>query len=517
MTLLTRRFAPLRPVARPHRLFVLVAVALATVPSVAPGAEQAPPRPNILFILTDDQGWPTLGCYGGKRVPTPNLDRLAAEGARFTGAYVMPQCTPTRAALLTGQHTARNGMWHVIPGYGTPFGRVREPAFRENLPREAFTLAKGLRAAGYATGMAGKWHLTNNADGNYGGLKPEAGAAYGFDVVAPPGPGSPGEGDKHVDYLTDRAIGFAERHADRPWFFYLAHHTVHGKVSAPEPLVAKYRAQGAPADGLHNATYLAALEHLDNSIGRLRAALEKLGQLERTLIVFLSDNGGVDLVYDKRYFSAADGAKPPLPTRLEVERREFSNAPLRMGKGSHYEGGIRVPCVVRWPGVTPPGLVSDVPVHVVDWLPTLLAAAGTRAPAGHVVDGHDLAPVLRGDAIAERALFWYLPFYELRWGATPAAIVRQGEWKLIEFFGDWFDPEGNYVPGARVELYHLGRDIGERRNLAVDEPERVRALRATLHAWLRSVPAEIPGPNSAHDPARQFLEVRTKPVPAPGR
>lgn len=500
-----------RPGARFFGLALVLAGVAASTIFAAELAGARERRPNLLFILTDDQGWPTLSCYGGRQVPTPNLDRLAAEGVRFTSAYVMPQCTPTRAALLTGQHTARNGMWHVIPWYGTPYGRLREPAFREHLARETFTLAKGLRAAGYATGTAGKWHLTNNADGNYGGLKPEAGAYYGFDHVATPGPGSPNEGDKHVDYLTDRAIEFAERHRDRPWFLYLAHHTVHGKVSAPVALVAKHRARGAPEDGLHNATYLAAIEHLDVSVGRLMAALDRQGQRENTMVVFLSDNGGIDVAYSARPFAEALGARPPTPARLEVERREFSNAPLRMGKGSHYEGGIRVPCLVRWPGVTPPGLVSDVPVHVVDWLPTLFAAAGAKAPAHHPLDGVDLAPVLRGGPGPERALLWYLPFYEVRWGATPAAIVREGDWKLIEFFGDWFDPDGRYVPGERVELYQLRDDIGERHDLAAREPARVQALREKLRAWLRSVPVDIPGPNPAFDPTRQLLEVRTKP------
>ena len=484
-------------------------VGAARTAHAAPGTE----RPNILFILTDDQGWPTLGCYGGRLVPTPHLDRLASEGMRFTDAYVMPQCTPTRAALLTGQHTARNRMWHVIPYYGTPFGRLREPVFREHLARETFTLAKGLRAAGYATGTAGKWHLTNNADGNYLGLKSEAGVHYGFDHVSPPGPGSQNEGDKHVGYLTDRALAFAEQNRERPWFFYLAHHTIHGKVSAPEPLVAKYRAGGAPETGLHNATYLAAIEHLDTSIGRLLQGLDRLGQRERTIVIFLSDNGGVDLAYAARPFGEPLAPGASTPTQLTVERYEYDNAPLRMGKGSHYEGGIRVPCLVRWPGVTPAGHVSDVPVHVVDWVPTLLAAAGGKPPGGdHPLDGIDLAPVLRGGRGPGRALFWYLPFYEVRWGATPAAIIREGDWKLIEFFGDWFDPQGRYVPGARVELYQLREDIGEQRDRAADEPARVRALQGKLHAWLRSVPAEIPGPNPDFDPRRQLLESRTKPA-----
>ncbi len=490
-----------------HWLALAIGCAVATLAADS-GAARARP-PNVLFILTDDQGWPTLSCYGGRHVATPHLDRLAAEGARFTDAYVMPQCTPTRAALLTGQHTARNGMWHVIPWYGTPRGRMREPAYRENLARETFTLAKGLRAAGYVTGIAGKWHLTHNPDGNYSGLKAEAAAHYGFDHVAPPGSQEQMVADRQVTHLTDQAIAFVERHRERPWFFYLAHHTTHSKVSAPEPHVAKYRERGAPETGLHNATYLAALEHLDDSVGRLLAALDRLGQREQTLVVFLSDNGGADIVYSARPFLDPAG---PTPTRLEVDRREFSNAPLRMGKGSHYEGGIRVPCLVRWPGVTPAGLVSAVPVHVTDWLPTLLAAAGTRAPADHPVDGIDLAPVLRGGRGPERALFWYLPFYEVRWGATPAAVMREGDWKLIEFFGDSFDPEGHYVPGRKLELYNLRDDLGERNDLAAREPARTEAMQKTLRAWLHAIPAEVPGPNPDFDPVQPLRETKIKPT-----
>jgi uncharacterized sulfatase len=250
--------------------------------------------PNILFILTDDLGCSALSCYGGKLVPTPHLDALAAEGTRFSDAYVMPQCTPTRAALLTGQHTARNRMWHVIPWYGTPFGRLREPRFQEHLPRSTYTIAKGLKAAGYATGIAGKWHLTTNADGDYVKLKPEAAAHYGFDFSAPVPQGSPNEGDKWVDYLTDQAIGFIKGNRSQPWFMYLAHHTVHGVVSAPAELVAKHRQLGAPEEGLHNATYLAAIGHLDRSIGRLMATLDELKLRDRTMVIFLSDNGGVN-------------------------------------------------------------------------------------------------------------------------------------------------------------------------------------------------------------------------------
>lgn len=469
-------------------------------------------QPNILFVLTDDEGWPTLGCYGNKRVPTPNLDRLAAEGMRFTDAYVMPQCTPTRAALLTGQHTARNGMWHVIGWYGYPWARLREPVFRESLSRDTFTIAKGLKTAGYATACIGKWHLTSNGDGNYLALKQEAAAHYGFDFAPnPPAPRYNQTGDKGVNWLTDQAIGFMERNRGQSWFAYLAHHTVHGPVVAPDELVAQYRARGAPETGLHNATYLAALEHMDRSIGRLMAKLDELKLRERTLVVFLSDNGGIYQAYDPRPFAESHSVKLPTPTQLTVQREEFSNAPLRAGKGSHYEGGIRVPCIVRWPGVVKPGAVSQTPVHVVDWMPTLLAAGGAKAPASHVQDGVSLVPLLRGGMLQPRPLFWYLPLYEVRWGGTPGAIIREGDFKLIEFFGDWFDPRGKLVPGPRLELYNLRQDIGETRDLAASQPEKAAALRAKLRAWLKSVPAEIPGPNPHFDESRQLLETRQKP------
>lgn len=491
-----------------HLLRVFLLLLAAAGGGTLHAAETAAGRPNILFILTDDQGWPTLGSYGNRLVPTPHLDRLAAEGMRFTAAYVMPQCTPTRAALLTGQHTARNGMWHVIPWYGYPWSRMEEIPFVESLPPSTFTLAKGLRAAGYATACLGKWHLSGNEDGGYVALKPVAADKFGFDFSpAPPDPKYHQTGDKGVDWLTDQALAFAGQQRDRPWFVYLAHHTIHGPVVAPQDLVAKYRARGAPETGLHNAVYLAAIEHFDHSIGRLMAGLERLGQRERTMMVFLTDNGGVDTVYQNQPVRADDGSLV-----LPIARREFSNAPLRAGKGSHYEGGIRVPCLVRWPGVVRAGSVNTTPVHVVDWLPTLLEVAGGRIPAGHVADGVSLVPVLRGGALPPRPLFWYLPFYELLWGATPAAIIRDGDFKLIEFFGDWFDPDGRYVPGHRIELFNLRDDLGETRNLAAAEPRRAAEMRERLRAWMKSIPVPVPGPNSRYDPKRELTVSRTKPT-----
>jgi uncharacterized sulfatase len=356
--------------------------------------------------------------------------------------------------------------------------------------------------------MAGKWHLTTNADGNYVALKPTAAPHYGFDFAAPPGPGSQNEGDKHVDYLTDHAIAFMREHRDRPWFFYLSHHTVHGKVSAPPALVAQHLGRGAPATGLHNATYLAAIEHLDNSIGRLLAAVDDLRLRERTVVVFLTDNGGVHQIYDVKPFNEGPGTA----TQLTVATEEFRNAPLRAGKGSPYEGGIRVPCLVRWPGVIAPATVAATPIHVVDWAPTLLATAAARPPADHPLDGTNLLPLLRGGSAPARPLYWHLPLYDLRWGATPCAVIRDGDWKLIDYFGDSFDATGRYRPGARVELFNLRTDLSEAHDLATAEPTRARELQTSLRTWLRSVGAEIPGPNPHHDPARPLKETRTKPV-----
>lgn len=469
------------------------------------GAESK--QPNILFILTDDQGWPTLGCYGSTQVPTPHLDRLAAEGARFADAYVMPQCTPTRAALLTGQHTARNGMWHVLPWYGSPWARVSEPAFREQLPREMPLLPNALRAAGYATGMAGKWHLNTNADGDYLSLNPEAGADYGFDFVAPRGPGSNNAGDKWVDHLTGQAIGFIREHREQPWFFYLAHHTLHSVVSAPEVLVEKHREAGASETGFFSATYLAAIEHMDNSVGRLMAALDEMKMRENTLVVFLSDNGGLDTNYLPPNFSndATDGSLP-----LRMKSQEFDNAPLRAGKGSPYEGGIRVPCIVRWPAQVKAAQVCNTPIHIVDWMPTLIAAANAPVPKSHTLDGVNLLPLMRGGSIATRPLYWYMPLYDLRWAATPCVVLRDGDWKLIEYFGDRFDDEPRYQAGQRSELYNLRDDLGETRDLAAVEVDRVETMRAQLQTWMNSIPAQILAANPHFDAARMLEETKTK-------
>ncbi len=475
------------------------------------GAPRLAAKPNIVLVLTDDQGWSTLSCYGNRHVSTPNLDRLAAEGIRFTEAYATPQCTPTRASLLTGQHTARNRMWHVIPWYGLPWAPVREPLFREQLPRGKFTLAQGLREAGYRTACFGKWHLTTGEDGSYVGLRAKAAHYYGFDEVSTPPLESKEirSGDKAVDRLTDDAIAFMRRNRDRPFFCYLAHHTLHGPVVAPEKLVEKYLARGYPEQGVFNATYLAAIEHLDRAMGRLLASVDELGIREETVVIFLSDNGGVHT----RYALPPPRLDEDHPPRLSIDQRQFDNAPLRAGKGSPYEGGLRVPLIVRWPGRISPGQVRDVPVHIVDVMPTLLDIAGHEINSEHHLDGESWLPLWSEEASfpLERPLFWYMPLYDLRWGATPCAVVRQGDFKLIEYFGDYFDTEGQYHLGSHAELYNLRTDLGERNNLAEAMPERTAELQERLTAWLNEMKAEIPNTNPWFTRDKAFQETREKP------
>ncbi|MBL8211430.1 MAG: sulfatase [Bryobacterales bacterium] len=468
-------------------------------------------KPNVLLILMDDMASRTLSCYGNPHVETPHLDQLAREGMRFTQAYVTPQCTPTRATLLTGQYTARNKMWHVIPWYGAPWGRVAEPAYAEQLPRSTCTLAKGMRTAGYRTACFGKWHLSTNADGGYPSLKPEAAPAFGFDEGLAQMPKDIMAHDRGVDMLSDKAVDFIERYKDRPWFCYLSHHAIHRVLAAPPTLVAKYKAKGFPDKGLNNATLLASMEHLDTGIGRVLKCLDDLNLRQNTVVIFLTDNGGIYESYNPKPVRAAKGE-----WHIQPADSEFESTPLRAGKGFAYEGGIRVPLIVRWPGKVKAGTVEHTPVHAVDLLPTLLDIAGAKAPASHTVDGVSLTRLWQGRAkLPSRAFFWYMPLYDLRWLGTPCAVIRDGDYKLIESFGDYVDTQPNqpavYRTGQRLELYNLKEDIGETRNLAASQPQRAQAMQRRLHAWIESCGSPVPGLNTHYDESRPLEETRVKP------
>ena len=437
-------------------------------------------KPNILFILMDDLGWSAISSYGNTHVQTTNIDRLAEEGMRFTDAYVTPQCTPTRAVIMTGQHTANNRMWHVTPRYYFPYQTLKEPEYLEDLPRETFTIGKALKQQGYKTAIFGKWHLNvYGEDGYYTRLFEKNAHHYGFDVVDPMT--DPSEyhqiSDKGVDFLTDQAISFMEENRDDPFFIYLSHHTIHGPILAPDSLVQKYLDLGYPETGINHAAYLASVEHFDLSIGRLMEKLDELGIADKTLVIFTSDNGGVDTYFD--------------------------NAPLRYGKGSPYEGGIRVPFIVRWPGSIPHGKVEQTPIHAIDFYPTLLEIAGGKPAEYEHLDGISLLPTLKGEGeIVRESLKWYMPLYDpltySQWATTPAAVIRKGDYKLLKFFGDYTDISSGkkrQVQGKRLELYNLKEDIGESQNLVDLEPAMTSALEAELDAWIASTGAGLPTPN----------------------
>ena len=465
--------------------------------AVASAAAAEPP--NVLVVLVDDMGWPAPACYGNRHVATPHMDRLAAEGMRFTQAYAESVCSPTRAALLSGRWPARTGMTKVVNDKAWPHARMATPPARKRLPPEWPTLPKMLREAGYVTGLAGKWHV---GDGYAAGpLRRRRGAehfdAYGFDEVAETNEGKAADkaADKAVGALTDDAIGFLTRHRDdKPWFFLLSHFTVHTPLRVPEDAVARQVAKGYPktatpwADPRQapTADYLAMLDVLDRSVGRLLDALDETGQADDTLLVFVSDNGGLTRMAD--------------------------NAPLRLGKGAPYEGGIRVPMLVRWPGRVAAGSRCDEPVHVIDLYPTLREAAGGRTPRDRPLDGVSLLPVLAGsDRLPRDTLFWHMPHYAPSYARTPCAVVRAGDWKLVHHFGDWLEPSGPAAnnrtwgtlhPQPKTELFHLVDDPGETRDLADRHPERVRDLRARLDAWLTDTGAALPTVNPAFEPRR---------------
>lgn len=438
-------------------------------------AAAAERRPNFIFILVDDLGWTDLGVQGSKFYETPNLDRLASQGMRFTQAYsACTVCSPTRAALMTGKYPARLHITDWIKGHVRPFAKLKVPDWTMHLPLEETTIAEVLQRAGYATASIGKWHLggpeffpeQHGFDENIGGCDKGSPPSYFSPYKIPTLKDGP-PGEFLSDRLTDEAVKFIERYKARPFFVYLPHYAVHTPLMGKSIVVVKYERKASAANPQHHATYAALVESVDESVGRLMARLDELGLTENTVIVFTSDNGGL------------------------VLREITSNLPLRAGKGSAYEGGVRVPFIVKWPGVATPGSVCDTPVITPDFFPTMLDIAGLPAPAPGTVDGKSLVPLLKQTGGLNRdTIYWHYPHYHPG-GATPYSAIRQGDFKLIEFFED-----------NHVELYNLLKDVGETTDLAVELPERTKALREKLHAWRNQVGAQLPTANPDADPQR---------------
>lgn len=434
-------------------------------------------RPNIVLILIDDMGWSDLACYGNRFNETPNLNRLAEEGVRFTDAYAScPVCSPTRAAIQSGQYQVRFGLSDFIAGHWRPFEKLDTPRTTTFMPAEIVTIGEALAAAGYKTGYFGKWHL---------GGKPEHlahGQGYAEVIETRGGHFAPGfaalpkqdipKGTYLADFLTDKTCEFIRKHrGDGPFFVQLSHFAVHIPLGARQAKVEKYRDKPRPPEGVNNPVYAAMVEHVDDSVGRIMQTLEELGLDENTLVVFTSDNGGLY----RRY----DGGGEICTT----------NAPLRGEKGSLFEGGIRVPLIIRRAGHAKAGATCVEPVISMDFYPTFLAAAGADAP-DQTLDGESLLPLLADPAapLSRDAVYFHYPHYH---HSRPAGVIRMGDWKLIEFFD-----------ADAPKLYNLAEDLGETTDLAAKHPDRARTMLAKLAAWHEQVGAKLPVANPKYDPAK---------------
>lgn len=443
---------------------------------------------NVVFILVDDLGWADLSCYGSKFHKTPNLDRLAASGMRFTDAYAAcPVCSPTRAAIMTGQHPARVGITDWIPGQSPSNRKLLSNVDLDALPLKQITLAEALQKHNYKTFFAGKWHL-----GSDGALPQDQGFEInkgGHHKGSPPGGyyspyknpqlESGPAGEYLPDRLTSESISFLKNVGDDRFLLYLSFYTVHTPIQADKQSLVQFQTAArslgpAPAarkerDGFtrmrqDRPDYASMVAGMDRNVGRLLDALEDRGLADSTAVFFTSDNGGL--------------------STLKRRNSPTCNLPLRAGKGWCYEGGIRVPLIVRVPGVTKAGTISNQPVTSMDYYPTILTTLGLAAMPNQHTDGKDLNSVLQGGAPLDRTdLHWHYPHYHgSTW--TPGAAIRSGNWKLIEFY------ETN-----EVELFNLASDLGEQNDLSKSNPDKMRELQAKLHRWQQHVGAKLPRNN----------------------
>ena len=453
-----------------------MAIAAATRPAAAKR------KPNILLILADDMGQHQLGCYGNPFYETPNLDRIAAQGMKFVNGYAAATvCSPTRASIMTGKYPARLHITDFIPGNPYPHAKLKTPDWQKYLPLDEPVLPELLAEAGYVSGHFGKWHLS--ADKDYEPGRPGDPDTRGFsDVLALDKPephqavdaGADPDYDAHrVREITDRAITFMNRHRDEPFFCYVAHSSIHMPIMEYTPRVIKYARKKDACNKMGNNPFIGAMvETLDKNVGRLLDTLEALNLSEDTLVIFLGDNGD--------YFGK-EGLKP-----------------LYGSKGDLYEGGVRVPFLMQWPGTIPQGVECADLVCSHDFVPTIAEMAGLEI-IDPDVDGVSLMPVMTQAAPLERdTLYWHYPHYHSL-GIAPSGSIRQGNFKLIEWFENSI--EGPDTPGA-LELFDLDRDPGEQNNLVAEMPDKARELYAKLKTWRKEVGAQEMERNPDYDPDR---------------
>ena len=472
------------------KIFTTLTIAATLFAGARPAAASEAAKPNIVFILADDLGYTDIAPFGSKYYETPNLDRLAAQGMKLTNFHQCQNCAPTRAALMTGQYGPRTGIYTVgaIDRFDWSTRPLRPVDNVENLPLDRVLLPQALKSVGYATGMFGKWHLGQQGDyapGKRGFDEAIVSMGAHFDFATSPPTDYP-KGQYLADFLTDKAVSFIERHRAGPFFLYLPHFGVHSPHDAKPELIARFKNK-LGVGGHNNPTYAAMIASVDESVGRVMAKLEELKLADNTVLIFASDNGGVGGYVREGLKKAGDVT---------------DNAPLRSGKGSLYEGGTRVPFIVRWPGRVKAGSECAVPAIHVDFYPTFVALAGGAMPAKQIFDGESLVPLFRegGAKLAREAIFQHFPGYlgagADEWRTTPVSLIHEGDWKLMEFLED-----------GRLELYNLRDDLGETKNLAATQPERAKALHAKLVAWRAAVNAPMPTKN---DPSAASKESTAK-------
>ena len=456
---------------------------LALTAGVYGKTEESYPRPNFVFILADDLGWADLGYYGSDLHETPNIDKLARQGMRFTDAYAAaPICSPTRASIMTGKYPARLHMtiWYESSANPPRNRKLIPPVTQGNMPHEQVTIAEVLKDAGYFTAHMGKWHLGNAAhypqtqgfDVNIGGTFWGAPTTFFYPYGGPsrwkeyryvPHLEFGAEGEYLTDRLTDEALRIMDKVKEKPFFLNLWYHTVHTPIEGKPELVEYYKNKVKPGMHHQNYEYAAMVHSLDENVGRILDKIDELGITENTIVVFFSDNGGYINKFNNKVVT--------------------SNYPLRSGKGSLYEGGIRDPLIIRWPGVTRAGSVCREPISSIDFYPTFLDMTGLAGDSNHNadMDGLSLVPLLKNPVakLKREALFWHYPHYYPT--TTPVSSIRQGDWKLLEYYED-----------NHVELYNLKNDISEQNDLAETMPEKAKELRNHLGAWRKAVNAQMP-------------------------
>ncbi len=499
-------------------------------------------KPNVILFLVDDLGWVDVGFNGSKFYETPSIDKLASEGIQFTDAYAAAHvCSPTRASLLTGKYPASLNLTDWLPGRRDfPFQKLKNVEINQHVPYDINTLPEVLKNNGYRTAIIGKWHLGEDENST---LKqgfdfqlpkwnkgwPKEGYHFPYDME---GLEDGAKGEYLTDRMTDEAIKYIERNKEDPFFLYLSHFAVHDPIEGRKDLVEKYAKKlskmklasetsfileanpdaenlikRAELDSLlnddeykgyrifpneavkikqhqDNVEFAGMVESMDESLGRILKKLKELELDENTIVIFYSDNGGM---------SAANFYNPDRNIAKKNLDKAFStsNLPLRGGKGWLYEGGIRVPLIIKWPGKGLQGAVSNVPVTSPDFFPTILEMVGIQAEGinNNQVDGKSMVPLLKGEQELDReAIFWHFPHYSNHGNQSPGGAVRSGDYKLLEYYGN-----------GTVQLFNLAKDISEQNDLSLKEPEKVKELQAMLQKWRTKVDAKMMPPNPNYD------------------